>query len=193
MPRGVKKVLERDSDISKKIEAQINKGAKLSLIEFSVTPQDLRETYVRQQLKNNKKIDDFILNWCTGDLKKEVSISKFRNGIRVEKTILETLEPDILQFYFESRIKSYDPLIQYEIDMLNQTQIDTYIERILNDINHPGGYIKMDIFKLMNETMRLTYIMNYGLRHVDVEIQEWFDLWKKAKGRDYRIEQIFLD
>jgi hypothetical protein len=189
MPRGIKKVLEKDSDISKKIEAQINKGVKLSIIEFSVTPTDLRETYVRQQLKNNKKIDDFVLNWCTGDLKKEVAVSKFRSGIRVEKTVLETLESDIFEIYIENRTKSYDPLQQYEIDMLNQTQIDDYLDKVIKN----GGYIDMSIFNLMDETMRLTYIMNYGLRHVDVEIQDWFDLWKKAKGRDYRIEQIFLD
>jgi hypothetical protein len=189
MPRGIKKVLEKDSDISKKIEAQINKGVKLSIIEFSVTPTDLRETYVREQIKNHKKIDDFVLNWCTGDLKKEVAVSKFKSGNRVEKTILETLEPDILQLYLESRIKSYDPLQQYEIDMLTQTQIDAYLDKVTKN----GGYIEVSIFNLMDETKKLSYIIDYGLRHTSIEIQEWFDLWKKAKGRDYRIEQIFLD
>lgn len=45
----------------------------------------------------------------------------------------------------------------------------------------------------MPETMKLTYILNHGVMHVDPDIQDWFELWKKAKGRDYRIEQIFLD
>lgn len=192
MPRGVKKparALDKDNDIVKKIEAQIKRGKKLSIIEFSVTPEDLRETYVRQQLSAKQNIDEFVLNWCKDDLKKEVATAQFKRGNRIEKKVLDTLDPEVLQIYLESRIVAYDTLVQYEIDLLTQQQIDTYLERLTDS----GSYIEKSTFDLMTETMKLKYILSYGLRHVDPNIQDWFELWKKAKGRDYRIEQIFLD
>jgi hypothetical protein len=192
MPRGVKKptrALDKDNDIVKKIEAQINRGRKLSIIEFSVSPEDLRETYVRKQLAANQHIDEFVLNWCKDDLKKEVATAQFKRGTRVEKKILDTLDAEVLEIYLNSRANSYDTLHQYEIDLLTQQQLDTYLQRLTTSAN----YIEKSTFDMMSETMKLTYILNHGVMHVDPDIQDWFELWKKAKGRDYRIEQIFLD
>lgn len=104
------------------------------------------------------------------------------------RDMVKSCPQDLMEKYIDYRIKQGD-LHTFEIEFLNERQVAEYLNHRVDN----GDWVENDEFNKLTEKYKLHYIITHGTHNVNIEVKEWFDLWKKAKGRDYRIEQIFLD
>jgi hypothetical protein len=190
--RGGNTVFNTIEEAIQGIEGYILNGSEITAVEFSLVSDTLKLKYLDNFLDRRKQFERnipvWLFKWCSEEKKLEIINFYITYSWKFTRDMIKSCPQDLIEKYIDYRIKQND-LHTFEIEFLNERQVAEYLNYRVDN----GDWIENDEFDKLSEKYKLLYIITHGTHNVNIEVKEWFDTWKKAKGRDLQIDKILLD
>ena len=145
------------------LEKQMQK--KLSTVEFLMCSPKLKLKYITEKL----------YYYDSANLLNLVEYQNLNDDLKIE--YIKKLLKNSKSFTFIN--DSSDIVKQFYIKIVTETK--------------NVKFSNLEIFDYMTDVQKIEYILNRGFDSLAFEIKDWYEKWKVAKGRDFRIDKILLD
>lgn len=170
------------------LEEKIKKDHTLSDIEWMLCTEAQKETYVRFRAKNNYSLSDVIEKWCSKELMDELLAIYIAGFCTLRDSLMDRCPEKLRVKYFQQIMcDESDRIFEYNLnycpDYLKSDLIDSVVKR--------GDSFKYGEFETFSLSQKLNHIIIFGLINLDKDFNNWYDNWKTAKGRDFKIDSIF--
>ena len=137
---------------------------KLSPVEFLMCSPELKLKYITERLSYYE----------SANLLTILEYQNLTDDMRIEYAKKLLKNDKSFKFFNESS----ENVKQAYIKMLTETR---------------SKKCELMIFDYMTDVQKIEYILHRGFDYLSTEIKDWYDKWKVAKGRDFRIDKILLD
>jgi hypothetical protein len=192
MIRSGNKVVNTLEEAIQSIEGYILGAGEITAIEFSLCSDAMKlkylDKFLNKRTSTDRQMPMWLFSWCSDDKKLEIIDFYISKCWKFTRDMIKICPKESIEKYIDYRIKDGD-LYTFEAEFLNERQVGEYI----NNKVDLGEWLLNEEFNKLTEQYKLLYIIAHGANNVDDEIREWFDIWKKAKGRDLNIDKILLD
>lgn len=128
---------------------------------------------------------------CSKELKKEYIL--FDKDYFIEDRTIgliqyENIDQDLQELCITRLIRNNRCLKREFFDVTSEDNKQYYLTKLIPTTIK----VTNEIFDYMTDTQKLEYIMHRGFDRLGNDILDWYGKWKVAKGRDVKIENIFL-
>lgn len=188
------KVFKTEVQVFEQLLKKIELGRKLSEIEFQICSPELKAIYLQELASNGDIADPFILDFCDQKIIEECVAGAMNRGISVSRGVFDKIQDEeLIREYLENKLECDNLILEYELDKVGSDFVKNYYQSQLDNEDSDEIWLSNAHFNLLDEKFKIIYILKQGLWNLEKEIVDWFNLWKKAKGRELRIEQILTD
>jgi hypothetical protein len=187
-----KKLFKTEIQVYTQLLKKIENGRNLTDIEFSVCSEELRKIYLLNKA-DKCDLDDWLLEFCDDTIITRLVTKAIDRGRRLSKLAFNKIsDEELLQRYLISKFNNGE-LQAWELEKFDKEKVKIFWQNKLDSDDIEDIYLNTIEFNLLDEEYKILYILNYGLINLEPQIIDWFNIWKKAKGRNIRIEQILAD
>ena len=155
---------------------------------MEITPEieEIVFSSIEKAINESKKLTTTEFLLCSDDLK----ILYFNTHHFLTVTETRLCSEKVLLAYIDMVVSRENTFNDLAFNVLNEKCKMYYINKI---VTNRGLKLTDDQFMYLPDKLKIEYIMFRGVHNVTETIREWYPKWKKAKGRDHRIDLILLE
>jgi hypothetical protein len=187
-----KKLFKTEIQVYTQLLKKIENGRNLTDIEFSICSEELRKIYLVTKA-DKCDLDDWLLEFCDDTIITRLVTKAIERDGKLSKLAFNKIsDEELLQRYLILKLNNGE-LQDWELEKFDKEKVKIFWQNKLDSDDIENIYLDTCEFNLLDEEYKILYIFNHGLINIEDEIIDWFNIWKKAKGRNIRIEQILAD
>lgn len=155
---------------------------------MEITPEieEVILSCIEKTIIDGKKLTvaEFLL--CSDELK----ISYFKTQNYLSITELKLCSEEVIKSYIDMVVGKNATFNDSAFDIFSDINKMYYISLIIHNRDHK---LTEEQFLYLPDKYKIEYIMYRGFYSAGEFTKEWYIKWKKAKGRDHRIDLILLE